>query len=112
MHLFNAALLSPYLKDRRDTREYVVFKPSSHNANLHHENTFLEKIEVLFVLDTLSLNIYIYIYYLYICIEAIYCISCFFTFHITQFLTALFSCHHNLYEQIIQRGIHVEWTIL
>lgn len=43
MHLFNAALLSPYLKDR-DTREYAVFKPSSHNANLHNENTFLEKI--------------------------------------------------------------------
>lgn len=84
MHLFNAAPLSPYLKDRRDTREYAVFKPSSLNANLHHENTFLEKIEILFVLDILSLNIYMLFIYIYcIYIEAICCISCFFTFHIT-----------------------------
>lgn len=100
MHLFNAAPLSPYLKDRRDTREYAVFKPSSLNANLHHENTFLEKIEILFVFDILSLNIYIC--YLYIYIEAICCISCFFTFHITFFDSSFhftLICKNKLYKR-------------
>lgn len=99
MHLFNAAPLSPYLKDRRDTREYAVFKPSSLNANLHHENTFLEKIEILFVLDILSLNIYIYVIYIYtVYIYRSYMLYQLF-FHVSHhiyFLTALFSFHLNL----------------
>lgn len=49
MHLFNAAVLSPYLKDMRDNIEYafVIFKiKQNHSAHLHNQNTFLEKIRV------------------------------------------------------------------
>lgn len=76
MHLFNAAISSPYLKDMRDTIEYVFFcsfkTKQNDSVHLHNQNTFLKKIEVVFFIYfiyTLSLNIYIYIC---IYIEAIY----------------------------------------